>query len=675
MLRLILTIAISGAGLLGAGAARAQGAAGSTEAQPASSLAAGSPPAAGSPAAAASELRRAVALLDYVSGDYGHAVGPKGELLSPDEHHEQLGFIAAAAQEVRADAGAAGEDLALSLDQLGREVAALAPPSRVSPRAREIRDEIAQRFRVVLLPVRPPELAHGKELYAQACAACHGLDGHPRTDLELPTKPPAFAVADELKALNPQRIFSASTYGVPATAMPGYEESYPDAARWDLAFYVLALRHEGQPVQREKGLALARAALVPTGYRELATLSDAELLAQLGRAGIDEKDRELALRALRTGPFAEETPVAAVGLGPVRRDLQGALHLAQAGDRDGARRAVISAYLDHFEPHEPSLRARDASAVQEIERQFTELRAAIDLGDPAAPAARLDALLEQADARRDGGGVVAFLAALTIALREGVEAALIVAALLALLRKGGRVEEARAVHVGWVAALVLGAVTWWSSGLLLTHLSGARRELVEGVLQLATAALLLYGSHWLLVASSTRLIPVMSARALSSGSASQKVVAGLSFAAVYREMFEVVLFFRGLLLESPAAGRFIGLGALAGLLLLAGLVVLWQRIGRKLKPRPLLATSGALFCGLAGMMVGNAVHELQLLGVLKLTVWGGFQLPVLGIYATREGLFAQALVVLVVFGSVALRAQRRGAGKHAAGKKPAQALL
>ena len=662
MLRLILTIAINGAGLLAPEAARAQSApAGAAQGAPVPS--------------APSELRRAVALLDYVTGDYSHAVGPAGELLSPDEHQEQLGFIAAAAQEVRADAGPQGEDLARALDQLGREVASFAPPARVMPRAREIRDEIAQRFRVVLLPVHAPDLAHGKQLFAQACAACHGADGHPRTDLELTTKPPDLAVAEEIKALTPQRVFSASTYGVPATAMPGFEESYPDAERWDLAFYVLALRHQGEGAGHEKGLTLARAALLPTGYRELATLSDAELLAQLAKAGIEGGDQALALRALRTGPFSEETKVAATGLGPVRRDLQGALRLAQAGDRDGARRAIISAYLDHFEPHEPALRARDANTVQEIEREFTALRAAVDQGDPTGPAARLDALLEQADARRQGGSAVAFLAALTIALREGVEAALIVAALLALLRKGGREDEARAVHTGWMAALALGAATWWSSGLLLTHLSGARREMVEGVLQLATAALLLYGSHWLLVASSTRLIPVMSARALSSGSASRKVVAGLSFAAVYREMFETVLFFRGLLLESPAAGRYIGLGALAGLGVLAGLVALWQRLGRKLKPRPLLAASGALFCGLAGMMIGNAIHELQLLGVLPLTVWGGFQLPVLGIYGTREGLLAQALLLLLVLGSAAYRAQRRGAGRHAAEKKSAQALL
>jgi hypothetical protein len=45
-------------------------------------------------------------------------------------------------------------------------------------------------------------------------------------------------------------------------------------------------------------------------------------------------------------------------------------------------------------------------------------------------------------------------------------------------------------------------------------------------------------------------------------------------------------------------------------------------------------------------MVGNGVRSLQVLGVLPLTVWGAFQLPALGLFATREGLLAQGLVLV-----------------------------
>ena len=60
-------------------------------------------------------------------------------------------------------------------------------------------------------------------------------------------------------------------------------------------------------------------------------------------------------------------------------------------------------------------------------------------------------------------------------------------------------------------------------------------------------------------------------------------------------------------------------------------------------------------------MVGNGVRSLQVLGALPLTVWGAFQVPALGLYATREGLCAQAFVLLALLVSAlwtALRLRR-----------------
>ena len=603
----------------------------------------------------AQPLRRVVALLDYVAGDYARAVGEHGEVLSQAEHVEQIGFVEDAARELRADVNGPGEDLARRLDALKRQVADRAPPAEVARGARGIRDEIVQRFNVVLLPQRAPDPAHGARLYAQACAACHGVDGHPNLALELPTKPPDFRT--EAGPLTPQRIFGAATYGVPKTAMPAFDSALTDEERWDVAFYVLSLAH---PAASPRGLELARAALLPTRYADLATMSDDDLRARLAAAGLGAGEQEQALAAVRAGPFAEDVQGSPHGLSQARAAVRDAVALARKSDRAGARRTLISAYLDHFEPHEAALRARDAELVQEVEGSFLALRAAIDGQQPdlEARAARLDGLLEKADARGPGGGLLAFVGALAIALREGVEAALLVAAMLALLRKAGREGDARAVHVGWISALLAGALTWWASGMLLLHLSGASRELAEGVLQLVTAALLLYASHWLLASlSARRLVSFLSAKTMAAGSAA--VIFGLTFAAVYREMFEVVLFFRGLLLEAPGNGAAVAAGALAGLLALIALVAAFLRLGRKLQPRPLLVTCGVLLCALAVLMVGHGVRSLQVLGALPLTIWGAFQVPALGLYATREGLCAQAFVVVALIASALWTALRR----------------
>src|SRR2546430_399918 len=164
----------------------------------------------------AQPLRRVVALLDYVSGDYARAVGEHGEVLSEAEHAEQIGFVQDAARELRADVNGKGEDLARQLDALRRRIEDRAPPAEVAAAARAARDELVQRFGVVLVPQRPPDPGRGASLYAQACAACHGVDGHPNLTLDLPTRPPDFAT--EAGPLTSQRIFSAATYGVPKTA-------------------------------------------------------------------------------------------------------------------------------------------------------------------------------------------------------------------------------------------------------------------------------------------------------------------------------------------------------------------------------------------------------------------------------------------------------------------------
>jgi high-affinity iron transporter len=630
------------------------------------------------------DLRRAVGLLDYVAGDYGRAVSPQGVVLSESEFEEQRGFVREAAREVRAATGAEGEPVAARLDRLAQLVDGKGAPQEVSREARALRDEIAQRFRVAILPVAPPQLARGAKLYAESCAACHGATGHPPPPeaLALSTQPPAFAVPAEVAALSPQRAFSAVTYGVPKTAMPAFDDAYDDAARWDLAFYVLSLAHPAGDAGR--GLALARAARLDTSYRALAAQTNGELADQLGQKGLAEADSAEVIAALRGGPFEAERADSST-FAQVRRDLHGALELSRRGDREGARRAVISAYLEHFEPGEPALRARDPGLTTEIEQGFLAVRQTLEArdadrdraalapasgggglpgGDPPAAGAgnpatgsspqsaidRLDALLEQAARTGTGtSGLVAFLASLAIALREGVEAALLVGLLLALLRKSDRGSETRAVHLGWGTALLVGALTWWASGALL-HLTGTSRELTEGLLQLATAALLLWASHWVLAATHARkLVGLISTKTLSSGSTA--VVFWLAFGAVYREMFEVVVFFRGLLFDTPGGGRFVLAGAAVGLLLLALLVFVFQGLGRKLKLRPLLLTCGILLCGLAVMMVGNGVHALQEADLVPVRVWGGFQLPSFGIYPTREGLLSQAAVLIGLVGS------------------------
>ena len=113
---------------------------------------------------------------------------------------------------------------------------------------------------------------------------------------------------------------------------------------------------------------------------------------------------------------------------------------------------------------------------------------------------------------------------------------LVLAAIIAFLVKAGRRDALPYVHAGWVSAIALGGITW----LVATYaigLSGANREITEGVTALLAAAMLIYVGFWLhnkaYAHAWNRFIKEQ------VGSALEKktlwAMAGVSFLAVYRE--------------------------------------------------------------------------------------------------------------------------------------------
>src|SRR5690606_7607056 len=111
----------------------------------------------------------------------------------------------------------------------------------------------------------------------------------------------------------------------------------------------------------------------------------------------------------------------------------------------------------------------------------------------------LDGLFAQAEATlaEDSASFVSgFLAAFTILLREGLEALLIVVAMIALLRKAERSDMLPWVHAGWASALVAGLLTWLLATWVIT-ISGATRELTEGFGSLVAAIVLVWVGIWM----------------------------------------------------------------------------------------------------------------------------------------------------------------------------------
>src|SRR5690606_16922434 len=144
-----------------------------------------------------------------------------------------------------------------------------------------------------------------------------------------------------------------------------------------------------------------------------------------------------------------------------------------------------------FELAEAPLANVDPGLMREIERSMLDLRAAIDGEGFAAKAEAVDRLLAAAQDKLGGDGLApasAFTASLVILLREGLEAILVLAAIIAFVIKTGRRDALPWVHGGWVAALVLGVITWLLASFVV-EISGANRELTEGFTALGAAAM------------------------------------------------------------------------------------------------------------------------------------------------------------------------------------------
>lgn len=112
-------------------------------------------------------------------------------------------------------------------------------------------------------PAAKPDLARGAQVYAKACAACHG-DARPEIRASMDPPPPRLERSE--KSWRPYDMFARITYGGLETAMPGFGEALTVQERWDVAFYLFAARWP--PCRREAA---------PLRASELAVSSDFDL--------------------------------------------------------------------------------------------------------------------------------------------------------------------------------------------------------------------------------------------------------------------------------------------------------------------------------------------------------------------------------------------------------------
>ncbi len=591
---------------------------------------------------------RAVHLLEYIAVDYPGAVAD-GRVLSDLEYEEQLSFLGLIAGQLRSLGMAESDPLLAELAKLKASVDAKGGREVVT-QARSLAGAVRERFRVGALPPRTPDLAHGAKIYADACASCHGTAGKGdgvNAALHDP-RPTDLTDRERMHALPLSAVYATITYGIYGTAMASFAEAYDEGTRFDLSFYVGSMSFTDDEIARGSALVEANpdaAAGVVQGLGDL-------IRRPVVTLGTDARERDLVAYLRRHPEALAETDVS---FALVRARLLESRAAHQAGEKTRAVDLAISAYLDGFEPLEPALSAVDADLRLAIESDFLRYRESLEAGASNdavetlyAGLRRNLALASDRLASGEFGPIAAFVSSMTIMLREGFEAVLLVVALTGMLVRAGHRSALRYVHVGWIGALVAGGVTWLVARHLLT-IGGFERELIEGLTSLLAAAILFYVSYWLIAkVSSQRWQAFIAERvksALSRGSL--WTVASIAFVAVYREAFETILFYEAISAQAGTAGQNAVLaGAGVGIVALSAIAVMTFRFGRRLPMRQFFVVTSALLYAFAVVLAGHGVAALQEAGVLGITHVAFLRIELLGIHPTAEGLGLQALLLL-----------------------------
>ncbi len=256
----------------------------------------------------------------------------------------------------------------------------------------------------------------------------------------------------------------------------------------------------------------------------------------------------------------------------------------------------------------------------------------------------------------DQSPVAAFVNALVIVFREGLEAVLILAALLGSLKAPAVRHLRRPLWLGALASFGATIVTFMVMGSVLNAFA-AYGEKLSAVVSVIAVAVLLVIMNWFFhnvywndhLANFHKKKHQLMGANIGQGFG----LAVLGFTAMYREGFETVLFLQSLVLQSGPA-IVIG-GALVALALVTVIGVLVFMLQTKLPHKKMLIATGGMICVVLFVIVGNTVHVLQVVGWMTihplpfaLPYWAGLWL---GTFATWEGVLLQFIAVSFVLGS------------------------
>ena len=582
---------------------------------------------------------QALHLIDYIGADYPPTV-ENGKVIDETEYREQLEFLTVlkGLMEGLPERPERAE-LARGVNVLQAAIEQREDGTAVAREARQLGARLAVAYEVSQAPAITPDPTRGAPLYAQHCSVCHGETGAGDGPASLGMTPPPANLRDvqRLDRLSLYAIYNTLGLGVEGTDMPSFADQLDERQRWDLATYIAGLSADPAAAKADKTYNLA----------DLARQTPNEVLAAEG------PEATATFRAQRAQPPQVKRGPAQL-LDYTSATLDKSLAAYRAGDREQAYDLSVAAYLEGFELVESSLDNVDANVRKNTEKALMAYRQSLQDGLPIEQVEqRLDAakaLLKESAGLLGSDGLswtLSYISGLLILLREGLEAILVLAAILAFLRNTGQQSAVRSVNIGWGLALVAGLATWALAAYVI-DVSGAQRELLEGCTALFASVMVLWLGVWMHDRRHAAAWQDYIKSSLVSGGG-RFGFAILAFFSVYRELFEVILFYETLWLQAgPAGHNAVLAGGATALVLLMGLAWIILRGSAKLPLALFFSINAALLCALSVVFAGHGVKALQEAGIFGTRPVAFFDFDWLGIHADAYSLAAQAVAIVAI---------------------------
>jgi high-affinity iron transporter len=349
-------------------------------------------------------------------------------------------------------------------------------------------------------------------------------------------------------------------------------------------------------------------------------------------------------------------------LDQVRASIDQTLAEVKAGKAQEAFAEAKAGYLNHFELVEIPLRVVAPQLTANAETKFAEIRGLItggaSTGEIRGAIVELRGLIDDSERHLTGTGVgapsVVAGQSFLIIFREGLEAVLLLSALLGYLEAAKASQYRRPVILGMGAAVAASVVMFFVLRVVLDTLPFSR-EVLEAATAIVATVVLFYVSFWLIARlEQRRWLEFLRSRvwsAVSVGSTAALVLVG--FTAIFREGFETSLMYQALVSFGTGLVGWILLGLGLGLIALTAVAYGIFKLGRKLPIKTFLSGAVVMLMATSVAFLGNAVRSLQEADVIGLTPLHGwprapiFLAQALGYWPSAQTIITQAVLTAV----------------------------